>query len=111
MCLNAQTVLDYGIKITKAVATGGCANSDAWMQIKADVQNVPYKVLRSSEGGLCGCAMLQSVALKGAKDLYKAREVFVQYKKSYEPNPETHEKYKQHYQKYKKLYKTLKEFN
>lgn len=111
MRLNAQTTAGYGINVTSAVATGGCANSKAWLQIKSDVQNVPYKTLRSSEGGLCGCAMLQAVATKGAKDLYQARDIFVQYKKSFAPNPEMHEKYQNQYKKYEKLYKTLKEFN
>jgi len=111
MRLNAQAILEYGIMVTSAVATGGCANSDKWMQIKADIQKVPYKVLRSSEGGLCGCAMLQAVALKGVADLFEARDVFVRYKKEFTPNFKQTEKYQNQYLKYEKLYNTLKEFN
>ena len=110
MRLNAEVVGGYAITVKKAVATGGGANSEKWLQIKADIQNIPYKVLRSSEGGLCGCAMLQSVALGGAKNLYEARDVFVRYKKEFVPNLEKHHSYKVQYEKYKKLYKTLKEF-
>ena len=111
MRLNANVAGRYAITVEKAVATGGGANSKKWLQIKADIQDIPYKILRSSEGGLCGCAMLQAVALGGAKDLYEARDIFVQYVKEFEPNHTQHIAYEGQYQKYKKLYKTLKEMN
>jgi xylulokinase len=110
MRLNAETVGRYAITVEKAVATGGGANSEKWLQIKADIQNIPYKILRSPEGGLCGCAMLQAVALGGAKDLYKARDIFVQYEKEFIPNTDKHNAYETQYKKYKGLYKTIKEF-
>lgn len=81
MRLNAETVREYSITLSKLVATGGGANSDKWLQIKADVQNLPVKALRSSEGGACGCAMLQAVAMGKAKDLREAKEIFVRYEK------------------------------
>ena len=111
MRFNAETVGRYAITVDNVVATGGGANSEKWMQIKADIQNIPVKILRSSEGGLCGCAMLQAVALGGAKDLYEARDIFVRYVKEFEPNHTQHIAYEGQYQKYKKLYKTLKEMN
>lgn len=111
MRLNTETVLEYGVTVTNTVATGGGANSEKWLQIKADIENIPIKILRSSEGGLCGCAMLQAVAMGGAKDMYEARDIFVRYSKSFTPDKKMHDKYEEHYQKYKKLYKTLKEFN
>ena len=110
MRLNAESVLPYGITVQNAVATGGGANSARWMQIKADIQNIPIKTLRSSEGGLCGCAMLQAVALGGAADLCAAREIFVRYVRKFEPDAARHCAYAPHYQKYQKLYHTLKEF-
>lgn len=110
MRLNAETVEPYAIRVRNAVATGGGANSEKWMQIKADIQNIPIKVLRSSEGGLCGCAMLQAVSLGGARDLWEAREIFVRYAKEFFPNEAMHGAYGKDYQKYKKLYKSVKEF-
>ena len=110
MRLNAEVVRDYGIFVQNAVATGGGANSSRWLQMKADIQNIPIKTLRSSEGGLCGCAMLQAVALGGAKDLYEARDIFVRYAREFTPNGERHNAYEEHFKKYKKLYKTVKEF-
>lgn len=108
MRLNAEMVKPYGIEIKKLVATGGGANSKKWLQIKSDIQNVPIKSLRSGEGGLCGCAMLQAVALGQCKDLFEARDIFVQYNNEF--TPKNHAKYDNKYKKYKKLYYSLKEF-
>lgn len=110
MRLNAETVDRYGITVKSIVATGGGANSEKWLQTKADIQNIPIKTLRSSEGGLCGCAMLQAVALGRAKNLYEACDVFVRYKKEFFPNEANHAVYEKQYEKYKNLYKTMKEF-
>ena len=107
MRLNLDVVKEYGIDISRVVATGGGANSERWMQIKADVVRVEVETLRSSEGGLCGLAMLQAVALGAADSLEGAREVFVRYKKRFMPSEEA--PYEDHYEKYKKLYKTVKE--
>ncbi len=109
MRLNAEVVSEYGINIKNAVATGGGANSDIWLTLKADIQNIPIKVLRSSEGGLCGCAILQAVALGGADSFEAAKEIFVRYTKQYVPNADVHASYGEMYGKYKKLYKTVKE--
>ena len=110
MRLETSLAEEYGIKIREAVATGGGANSAKWMQIKADIQMIPYRTLRSSEGGLCGCAMLQAVAMGGAKDLAHAAGIFVQYRDEYLPDAAKHAAYAGQYEKYKKLYKALKEF-
>jgi xylulokinase len=109
MRLNADVVQKYGIRVKSTVATGGGANSKTWLQIKSDIQNIPVTILRSSEGGLCGCALLQAVALGGSKNLEEAKEVFVRYVKEFTPNAEKHAAYENQYKKYKKLYNTLKE--
>ncbi len=110
MRLNAEIVRKYGVRVKSAVATGGGANSEKWMQIKADIQNISIRVLRSSEGGLCGCAMLQSVAAGQAKDLAHAAEIFVEYTKKFVPDAAKHAAYAAQYRKYKRIYRVLKEF-
>lgn len=108
MRLNLDTVRRYGLTLNALVATGGGANSDKWLAIKSDVMRVPVRTLRSSEGGLCGLAMLASVALGCVPDLYVARERFVRYEKSFSPSPDS--PYEMQYEKYKKLYHSVKEF-
>ena len=107
MRLNAEVVKDYGIGINRLVATGGGANSHRWVGIKADIQNVPIRILRSSEGGLCGCAILQANALGTVGDLFEAREIFVRYVEEFKPSGTN--AYEEQYNKYKKVYQTVKE--
>lgn len=109
MEMKFETALaeEYGIFVKSAVATGGGANSEKWLQIKADIQNIPYKTLRSSEGGLCGCAVLQAVAI-GKKTYRQAVDTFVKTQKRY--LPERPERYSEKYKKYVKIYQTIKEF-
>ena len=109
MRLNAENVLTYGINLKSIVATGGGANSEKWLQIKADIQNLEVKSLRSSEGGLCGCTLLQAVAMGSAKSLDEAKEVFVRYGKAFSPRTEKQAAYEKEYEKYKKIYKNIKE--
>lgn len=103
---DGRQVWDYG---EKCGGDGRGANSDAWLQIKADIQDIPVRALRSSEGGLCGCAMLSAVALGGADNLEEAREIFVRYRKEFLPDPAAGKAYRAQYGKYKKLYHCIKE--
>ncbi len=109
MRLNAEVVKDYGINVDSEVATGGGANSEKWLQIKVDVQNIPIKTLRSSEGGLCGVAILQAVAMGKAKNIKEATDIFVKYKNEFVPNKNMHDLYEKPYNNYKKLYSAVKQ--
>lgn len=109
MRLNAETAKRYGIKVKHAVATGGCANSEKWLQLKADIQNISVSTLRSSEGGLCGCAMLSALAMGSAKSWEEAKRTFVREKAQYFPHKDRYLAYESQYRKYRKLYQTLKE--
>lgn len=110
MKLNLETAAPFGIRVEEMTATGGGANSALWLQIKSDILRIPVRTLRSSEGGLCGCAMLCAVALGACSDLADARKVFVRYKDGYAPQEKYRTVYAEKYQKYRKLYQTLKEF-
>lgn len=109
MKFNFSVVKEFGIEIKSVVATGGGANSEMWVQIKSDIFGKSVKTLRSSEGGLCGLAMICSVALKNSPDYFKARDVFVKYKREFTPAPTYKRTYDEKFEKYKKLYKNLKE--
>ncbi len=110
MKLNLETAESFGIHVEEMTATGGGANSALWLQIKSDILRIPVRTLRSSEGELCGCAMLCAVALGTCSDLAQARKAFVRYKDSYAPQEKYQGIYAGKYQKYRKLYQTLKEF-
>ena len=111
MRLNLETAAQYGINVREAVVTGGGANSPGWLRIKANAAGLQLSTLRSSEGGLCGTAMLQAVALGAAENLEEAAELFVRRGTSFLPDPQITPLYDEKYAKYRKLYRTIKELN
>ena len=109
MRFNLETVKQFGIEINELVATGGGSNSSYRIEIQSNVLKLPIKTLRSAEGGLCGLAMLQSVALGQSRDFVSAKEKFVRYKKEVLYSGVDENYYDNKYKKYKKLYKITKE--
>ena len=108
MRFEVETGNRYGIKVSKLIATGGGSLSKKRLQIKADVQNVEVSTPRSQEGGLCGCAVIQAVALKQYDTYEDACEHFVKLKDTYCPNLEKHKMYEKKYGNYKKMYENIK---
>ena len=62
MRLNYEALSDSGIRFTGIRATGGGAKSKVWMQMKADILNMPVTALKTVDAGTVGCAMLTGVA-------------------------------------------------
>ncbi len=108
MRVNLETGKEYGINAEVLTATGGGANSRLWLQIKSDILSLPIKTLRSSEGGLCGLAILSFAALNEDKSIDAGIELFVRYGETVVPKKSV---YEEKYSKYKKLYDILKEIN
>ena len=98
----------FGINVSKLIATGGGSLSKKRLQLKADIQNVEVITPRSQEGGLCGCAVLQAVALGQFKTYEEACNHFVKMKDSYKPNKDKHLLYEDKYNKYLKMYQNIK---
>lgn len=110
MRLNEDNCNRYGIEIQRLIATGGGANSTKWLEIKANVQNKKIQRLRSAEGGLCGCAILQALALKNDVSKEEVIHTFVQYQNEVVPDNALVKSYEDMYQKYQNIYKSIKEF-
>lgn len=100
----------FGIFINSLICTGGGSLSKKRLQMKADIQNVNVSTLRSQEGGLCGCAIVQAVAMKAFNSYEEALPTFVKVVDSYQPRQDKHLAYEPKYQKYIKIYKNIKEF-
>lgn len=108
MCLNLERVKEYGIKIEKIICTGGGSASDKWLQIKADVTNIPVYPLKVKEAGILGAAMLAKSGITG-ENVNEIAKKTVKLDKPFLPRKKATEQYRIIYEKYKKLYKILKE--
>ena len=110
MRLNMEQLKEAGIEFKKLRATGGGANSRVWMQMKADILNLPITSLNSVEAGGAGAAMMAGVAVGVFFDLRQAAGVMVDEKETFMPRKEIHEGYSTIYQKYKTLYASIKSY-
>jgi len=105
---NIQTAGEAGAYVKNMNASGGAANSDVWMQIKADVTGKEIRSARSENATTLGAAILAGVAVGIYRDFQDAVNQTVRIKKVYTPNPENHEKYIGSYQVYLRLYENLR---
>lgn len=108
MYLNYQTLAGSGIHFEKLYATGGGARSAIWMQMKADVLNLPIIALKTVDAGTVGSAMLTGIATGVFVDLRDAAAHMVEQDKVYEPRPQMHEEYMRFFEGYKKVYQAVR---
>lgn len=108
MQLNMEYLAQAGVPIKQLRATGGGANSRVWMQMKADILNIPVISMQLNEAGATGSAMLVGVAAGVFSDLKEAAGIMVSEQKTYQPRPEVHRQYLAVYERYKKLYRAVR---
>ena len=108
MMLNMEYLETAGIRPKKLRAAGGGAASRVWMQMKADMLNVPIVSLGNAEAGAVACAMVSGVAAGVFRDLPSAAAVLIKEKETYLPRTAMHEAYQAHYRRYQKLYEAVR---
>lgn len=108
MLLNIEKLREAGISIKELRATGGGATSKVWLQMKADILNIPVISMGSAQSGTLGCVMLAGIACGIYKDMKEAAGIFVKMDKTYYPRKEKHESYIKFYEKYTRLYEAVK---
>lgn len=108
MLCNIKALEGSGCRFSRLRATGGGARSGEWMQMKADILNMPVTALETEDAGTVGSAMLTGMSLGIFGSLEDAAEHMVEKKKTYNPRVEMHEKYMKIYQRYEMLYQTVR---
>ncbi len=108
MYLNYSNLKELGVRFERINATGGGAHSKVWMQMKADMLNLPITALKTVDAGTVGSAMLTGVAIGHFGNLKEAASVMVKETITYEPREKQHEKYMEIYERYKKLYEAVR---
>jgi len=96
-----------GIDLTECIAAGGGARSDAWLQIKAVIFNLPFTCTRLTEAGTAGAAMLAGLATGIYASPREAVAAFVQKERTFEPDPGRHAFYQEKHVRYRQLYPAL----
>lgn len=108
MRLNEEILRSAGISFSMLHATGGGASSEVWTQIKADVLNVPIKVLEAKDAGTVGSAMITGTAVGYFQDLKEAAKCMIREKGICYPDAGRHEAYEKIFQRYRHLYEAVR---
>ena len=91
------------------VVSGGPAKSGLWMQIHADVSNVPISFTKVPDGPALGSAMLAAVGAGIYPDIQTAAEHMVHTADTLEPDPERHEEYQFYVDRYMETYPQMRD--
>ena len=108
MRINYDRLKESGAHPAMLRATGGGARSNVWMQMKADVLNLPVTALGTSDAGTVGSAMLTGIATGCYENLADAADHMVRTAQIFYPRPEMHERYEAVYARYQKLYDAVR---
>ena len=104
---NLELLGQSGIEIDELHAVGGGANSDLWLQLKADICGIPLAVPEVTEAACLGAAILASAARGNCQSLDAAVADAVKINRKFAPSTEDAEAYGRRYILYCKLYPDL----
>ena len=89
-----RTMRGHGFEPQLNVVSGGPTKSELWMQLHADVSNVPISFTKEAEAPVLGAAMLAAIAAGIYPDIPTAGREMVHTERVLEPNLERHAQYK-----------------
>jgi xylulokinase len=90
-----------GIEIDEFYAAGGGSQSDAWVQLSADILGRPFVRARLHEAGALGAAILAGAGAGVFPSLSKGVQAMVRAEQRFEPNPEKQRRYAESYERYR----------
>lgn len=96
-------------KVTEMVVSGGPAKSHLWMQLHADISNVPIIMTREPQAAALGSAILGAVAAGAFPSIQAAARTMVQEVGRIDPTPGAHEVYRFYVDQYIATYLQMRE--
>ena len=106
--LILETMRNNGFEAETVVLAGGATRSNLWLQIHADVSNLPLTLTKVPDAPALGSAILAAVGSGAFSDIGSAARKMVQVDRVIEPNPESHGIYQPFYQSYREHYLAMK---
>ena len=110
MMVNIECMQAMGIDAKRFITVGGGSKSPLWMQIRADIFNLPVQLPVNKEAGTLASAMLGLVGTGVFKSIPEAQKALIAYDKTFTPNAAAHEKYREYFLRYKKFYEVMRDF-
>ncbi len=100
-------VPELDLKVVTAIGSG--AHSKLWMQIKADILQIPYQNLFRSDLSTLGSAMIAGYSTGLFKNYKDSIKNFIKSNIKVEPTPGEDEKYVKYIEIYRELFNALKD--
>jgi sugar (pentulose or hexulose) kinase len=104
---NIDLLRELEVPVREVRSTGGGARSELWLQIKADVLQLPVATVACEETACLGAAILGAVATGYYGNLEEAMAHMARLRGWIEPNPAVAEVYQGRYEQYVELYERL----
>ena len=104
-----QTLRKYGFQPQQIVVSGGPLKSKLWMQIHADVSNLPITYTQVPDAAVLGSAILASVGAGVYANIQEAAHHMVHISYRIEPNPTRHQEYQFYIEKYIATYHQMRD--
>jgi ribulokinase len=108
ICYGTRQIIDLflqaGVNIQEISISGGAVKSSFWLQVHADVCNMPITVPKVSEAPCLGSAILGAVAAGAYPDIVTAVDNMAYDDKVIQPNESRHKEYDFYYEKYIQAY-------
>ena len=106
--LNMDLWLKSGIKVDELRAIGGGAQSEKWLQLKADIFGRPVVAAEVTEAVALGAAISAGVATNAYKSFQEAARQTFRPGRTYHPDPQNARVYDETFERYRELYATIK---
>ena len=108
--LNFELLREQGVSIESIVSVGGGAGSKPWMQIKADIMQVPVSTLQCKEAGALGCVVACGYALGCYSSMEEAGQIMSHIESTVEPNRQNRALYDEKFDLYQHLHSDLQKY-
>ncbi|WP_088104482.1 xylulokinase [Halalkalibacter urbisdiaboli] len=111
LCESIEIFREGGKTINTIVSIGGGAKNETWLQMQADIFNAEVQKMASEQGPGVGAAMLAAYGCGWYDSLEQCANEWLEVVKTYQPNPDAVEKYKELFSIYKDVYQQTKSLN
>jgi xylulokinase len=97
LCECMALLRECGLPTAAVRAIGGCAKSDIWLQLSADIVGMPIERPENTEAATLGAAMIAAVGAGDFLSLEECSAAFYKRQKVFVPDPEYHALYAEHH--------------
>jgi xylulokinase len=108
-----ESLPEAGMMIDELIAAGGGSQSDAWVQLSADILGKPFRRLQMHEAGALGAAILAGKGAGVFPFLRSGVQAMVRLGERFEPDPDKQKQYAERFERYRRfaqaMEKTLRE--